>query len=805
VKFLLSLVASVIVCHAAESAAALAKSFHDAGLDPDACYRVRDLSFQKDDLRIYLTEGHVIFSRAVEGRRFGALFTTDVPGGDAEVILFPPHRSERLSLSAFTNTPNLNEHLNTGIFLFTDGTGEQLITQLEQLSAKKIPEAGLLLAQSLTPVLKNISASYETRLVQDFISNRSREQGFFYAAVQGRTLGNFDILYDPRAREQIVLGQLAYRNERQFFDTWTSFMSRPYRTGQKVPPADTAIAVKKVEIDAAFAADFHLKATTRLTFTVAAATERAISFDLARRMSVTRALVDGEPAEIFRRDALRVNVTRGENELFLVILPKELTPGVDHTIEFHHEGNVVASAGNNVYYVAARNSWYPSRSTSFARYDLTFRYPKTVDLVASGDLVEDKTEGDTRITRRTTPTPVRFVGFNLGNYEKAEVNRDGFNIAVYANRRLESALQSRLREVPVIPPGVAGPGARQRGRASAPDLINTMPLPPPNPTARLQQLATEISAAMDFLSARLGPPPLKTLTVSPIPAAFGQGFPGLIYLSTLTYLNPDERPAAARSEIQRLFFSELLHAHESAHQWWGNMVTAASYQDEWLMEGLASYMSLMLLEKKKGRKAFDDVLDEYRDHLLSKDDQERTIESAGPIVWGQRLLNSQTPQSWRTITYEKGSWIFHMLRMRLGNAAFDKMLGELVQRYRYKPLTTENFRSVAADFMPRGSDDPKLEAFFEQWVYGTGIPSLKVSHTVTGKAPKVRVRGTVTQSNVPEDFSASVPVELQLPGRKPVMTWVRTSSEPVQFTIDLPRAPSKVVLAPAHAVLMTRN
>jgi aminopeptidase N len=257
--------------------------------------------------------------------------------------------------------------------------------------------------------------------------------------------------------------------------------------------------------------------------------------------------------------------------------------------------------------------------------------------------------------------------------------------------------------------------------------------------------------------------------------------------------------------MQRLFFSELLHAHETAHQWWGNMVTSASYQDEWLMEGLASYMSMMLLEKKKGRKAFDEVLLEYRDHLLSKDEQDRTIESAGPIVWGQRLLNSQTPQAWRTITYEKGSWILHMLRMRLGDAAFDKMLGELVQRYRYKSLTTENFRSVAAEFMPRGSDDPKLEAFFEQWVYGTGIPSLKISHTVTGRAPKVRVRGTVTQSGVPEDFSASVPVEVQVAGRKPVVTWVRTSSEPVQFTVDLPRPPTKIVMAPAHAVLMSKN
>jgi hypothetical protein len=805
VKFWLSVLISATMCHGAESAAAIAKSLQEAGLDPDTCYRVRDLSFQKDDLRFYLTEGHIIFSRPVEGRRFGAIFTTDVPGGDAEVILFPPHRSERLSLAAFTKTPNLNEHLNTGLFLFTDGTGEQLIAQLERLSARKVPEAGLLMAQDLTPVLRNLSSSYETRLVQDFIAAPGDGRGFFYAAVQGRALGNFDILYDPRAREQIVLGQLVFRNERRYFDTWTSFVSRPFRTGQKTPPADAAILLKNVSIDATLGPDFHLKAITRLTFTVPQAPERALAFDLSRRVNVTKALVDGEPAEVFRRDALRVNLMRGENELFLVVLPRQLSRGTEHTIEFHHEGTVVVPAGNGVYYVAARNSWYPSRDAAFAGYDLTFRYPKTVYLVATGELVEDKVEGDVRITKRTTPTPVRFVGFNLGDYDKAEVSRAGFQVAVYANRHVEPALQQRIREVPVIPPAVAGPGARQRGR-TPPDLLGgTMPAPLVNPTARLQHLASEISSAVEFLSAFLGPPPLKTLTVAPIPAAFGQGFPGLIYLSTLAYLNPDDRPAVARTEIQRLFFSELLHAHETAHQWWGNMVTTSSYQDEWLMESLSNYSALMLLEKKKGRKAFDDVLAEYRDHLLSKDEQERTLESAGPIMWGPRLYTSQSPQAWRAITYEKGSWIMHMLRVRMGDAAFQKMLGEVVQRYRYKSLTTEKFLEVAAEFIPRGSDDPKLESFFEQWVQGMGIPDLRVAYNVTGKAPKVRLRGTVTQAGVPDDFSTLVPVEVQLPGRRPVVKWVRTSSEPVEFTVELPRNPAKVILAPGNAVLMLKN
>src|SRR5205085_3994630 len=62
--------------------------------------------------------------------------------------------------------------------------------------------------------------------------------------------------------------------------------------------------------------------------------------------------------------------------------------------------------------------------------------------------------------------------------------------------------------------------------------------------------------------------PLKTLTVSPIPGAFGQGFPGLLYLSTLAYLNTSDLPMPMRTESQKRFLSELLQAHETAHQWW---------------------------------------------------------------------------------------------------------------------------------------------------------------------------------------------------------------------------------------------
>ncbi len=342
------------------------------------------------------------------------------------------------------------------------------------------------------------------------------------------------------------------------------------------------------------------------------------------------------------------------------------------------------------------------------------------------------------------------------------------------------------------------PGRRNN---PAPSEVLMMPVPPPNPAARLEELAGEFASAFEEMTARFGKPNIRTLTVSPIPGRFGQGFPGLVYLSTMSYLEEADRPLPRDSKMQQTFFSEILHAHEIAHQWWGNGVTAAEYQDDWLMEGLANYSALWVLEKKKGVRVLDAILELYKEDLLRKQEDGRTVESAGPVTMGYRLHSSQYPNSWPVITYEKGTWILHMLRRRMGDEAFLKMLAEFYRRNVLQPVTTGQFQKVAAEFLPAKSPDAKLETFFEQWVNGTGIPSLKLTWTTSGKAPRVRWKGTVTQTDVDENFTTWVPVEIQVARQKPIVKWIQTGEEGATLEVDLPSAPLKVTLDPGNATL----
>ncbi len=767
-------------------AAALAKQIREAGLDSAECYRVRDFPVVKEELKFYLNDGFVIFAKPVRGARMAVYFSGDIEGGDAEILVTPPHRGERRALAKFTDSPTLNEHFKSGLFLFTDGTGDLLLEEV-RAKGKKSQDMGLILSSNFSATLRNLSESFELRFLLDLENPARKEQGVFFATIATQRLGAFDLVYDPMAREQITIGKFMVRDERSSFDVWTSFESQSIRTGRK-NRQEPVYTLEDFRIDSTLEPDLNLKVKTRAKLVTNSAGVRVYGFEMTDRMRLDSVLIDGRPAEIYRRESLRANAIRpSENSAFLVFAPLGFDSSKPHEIEFIHEGQVILKAGHNVFFVSARGTWYPHMRGEFSGYDLIFRHPKNLDLVSSGDIVETRVEGDQRITHRKSSEPIRFAGFNLGEYESVKIARGPFTIEVFGNKRLEASMMPR----PPIPPA-PGPafGSPRRG---APNANAQAPMPP-DPLGQLKNIANTVVGAFESMTADFGPPPIKTLTVAPIPGSFGQGFPGLVYLSTMSYLSPVDLPVAARDRAQQLFYSELLAAHEVAHQWWGNSVIAAGYQDEWLQEAFANYSALSYIEKRKGAKSIEGILSDYRRHLLAKDEAGNVIDSAGPITLGIRLQNSKTQAAWRIITYEKGTWILHMLRKELGDAGFQKMMGQITRQFKQKAFSTEDLRRVAASCLPPRSADPQLEVFFENWVYSSGIPGLKLNPKVsTG----LKISGTITQSGVPEDFEVDVPVEVQFAKGPSQTFWVRSGNEPAEFNFTVKQPAVKIALGAA--------
>ena len=303
------------------------------------------------------------------------------------------------------------------------------------------------------------------------------------------------------------------------------------------------------------------------------------------------------------------------------------------------------------------------------------------------------------------------------------------------------------------------------------------------------------------MAARFGPPALPTLTVAPVPGRFGQGFPGLIYLSTMSYLAPQNKAIRSLDAHGRLFFSDILQAHETAHQWWGNVVTSAGYHDEWLMEALADYSALLYLENKNGSQPVALALDSYKTNLLQTvngqdrgiDRSDRAGRAAGEFADAHRLLQHHLRARDRgSCTCCGGAW---------ATSAFWRcwrICARSTSASRFRRRISGCWRRV---FCRRNRAGPALENFFDQWVYGTGIPSLKLNYTVKGKGGALRLNGTVTQSDVDRDFSVLAPVEIQLGHGKTLTHWVRTADGPVTFSVALPQAPVKVQLDPNFSLL----
>lgn len=150
-----------------------------------------------------------------------------------------------------------------------------------------------------------------------------------------------------------------------------------------------------------------------------------------------------------------------------------------------------------------------------------------------------------------------------------------------------------------------------------------------------------------------------------------------------------------------------LGAHEFAHQWWGNMVTCRDWTHFWLNEGVASFMADAYIERRFGRAEYMREIEESRAHYEKVRDAGRDRSLVFPD-W----LHPTSED--RTLVYDKGAYVLHLLRAELGERAFWAGLRQYTRKYFGKSVTTADFQAA----MERASGKD-LTDFFAKWVYLT--------------------------------------------------------------------------------------
>lgn len=227
--------------------------------------------------------------------------------------------------------------------------------------------------------------------------------------------------------------------------------------------------------------------------------------------------------------------------------------------------------------------------------------------------------------------------------------------------------------------------------------------------------------------------------------------------------------------------------HEIAHQWWGNAVTEADWDDVWLSEGFATYFTLLFIEHAYGRDAFEAGLRDSRKTVV--DFYARRPDYR--VVHDNLADMSQVTTS---MTYQKGSWVLHMLRERLGDDRFWTGIREYYARHKDASATTADFRRV----MERAAGED-LGAFFHQWLYRGGIPRLEGTWWWDAGKREVVVELRQVQAGAP----FVMPLEVGIVGDGPIprVERVMLTGSVQRATFAAARAPAAIALDPATRAL----
>lgn len=348
------------------------------------------------------------------------------------------------------------------------------------------------------------------------------------------------------------------------------------------------------------------------------------------------------------------------------------------------------------YVYSNRSYWYPQgQVTDYATATMTLTAPVGYDIVASG----------------AQQGPPETLAAPPGQRPRKK-----FVFVASKPERYLSVLMSRFQTAPPVTLKLVD------GTRTLPLIVEANP----REFTHVRAMTSKAADVLRFYASLIGDVPYDSftlaLTESDLPGGHSPA-----YFALVNEPLPTSQFTWSNDPVSFPTYPSFFVAHEIAHQWWGQAVGWKNYHEQWLSEGFAQYMAVLYADHERGADTFTAVLRQMRRTAIDYSPQ-------GPIYLGYRLGHLRgDSRVFRALVYNKGAMTLHMLRRLVGDEAFFSGLREFYATWRYRKAGTDDFRQS----MEHAAGRP-LDRFFDRWIYGNGIPTIRVTSAVERGTLRVR-------------------------------------------------------------------
>ena len=233
--------------------------------------------------------------------------------------------------------------------------------------------------------------------------------------------------------------------------------------------------------------------------------------------------------------------------------------------------------------------------------------------------------------------------------------------------------------------------------------------------------------------------------------------------------------------------------HEIAHQWFGNAVTEATWDDAWLSEGFATFFTLLYYENQYGQAEYNNRIIKAKKAVL-----DMTIKMPDFSIIAPRTADKEAVTT--GLTYQKGAWFLHMLRDKIGEQNFQKGIKSYYKKFYNANATTDEFRMEMEK--AAGLD---LKIFFKQWLYQPVNPKIDAIWTYEATSHKININ--LTQSQL-TNFNFDIPIEIGYftkDSKTPLLLKMNLNKKQLSQSFNVKGIPENIEVDPRNVLLSSNT